>query len=343
MRMLILPWSTLVVVGLQAQTAHYVVPFPVTGSNYYAKIQDAVDAAGDGDTIYVYPGGYAETLTITDTLIIIGAGRHQRVFDPLDQILTISSTIASAITVKDGAHLELIALDLRGVNVLDSASITMNQVTSSGSHYFLTTGNVIVNNTYLSIVASSSSNPRFHVLGVKAASFRNSIIYSNVTISATNPSYTSPIFFVNCHIEAPLTSITNTHFSSTVIRPISAYNSGSSNGAVPGVGSLEVTGSYCAIIGSNTSPGAHAFTNSLWGLPNTLYTSTATLPNNYCPAPNSPLIGAGVGGTDIGVCGGSAPIVPGFFPSIPRVRQLDVVASPTPAAGMDVHVNLKSQ
>jgi hypothetical protein len=43
-----------------------------SGPNNYTKIQDAIDDASDGDTVYVYSGFYDESLTISATIILQG-------------------------------------------------------------------------------------------------------------------------------------------------------------------------------------------------------------------------------------------------------------------------------
>jgi parallel beta-helix repeat protein len=52
-----------------------------SGLNNYSKIQDAVDNASDGDSIYVYQGIYYEHLLITKMLTLIGETRDQTKID----------------------------------------------------------------------------------------------------------------------------------------------------------------------------------------------------------------------------------------------------------------------
>ncbi|MEA1869080.1 MAG: hypothetical protein U9N09_02865 [Euryarchaeota archaeon] len=44
------------------------------GGADFAKMQDAVDAAGDGDLIFIYNGTYNENLTINNQLTLKGIG-----------------------------------------------------------------------------------------------------------------------------------------------------------------------------------------------------------------------------------------------------------------------------
>lgn len=45
------------------------------GPNNYTKIQDAIDNANDGDTVFVYNGIYYERLFINKTINLIGECR----------------------------------------------------------------------------------------------------------------------------------------------------------------------------------------------------------------------------------------------------------------------------
>jgi len=51
------------------------------GGADYTTIQDAIDAAIDGDTIFVYEGVYYESLTIEKSLHIQGENKHETIID----------------------------------------------------------------------------------------------------------------------------------------------------------------------------------------------------------------------------------------------------------------------
>ncbi|MCX6671820.1 MAG: right-handed parallel beta-helix repeat-containing protein [Euryarchaeota archaeon] len=51
------------------------------GPNNYSKIQDAVDNASDGDSIYVYQGIYYEHVLLTKKVTLIGESRDQTKID----------------------------------------------------------------------------------------------------------------------------------------------------------------------------------------------------------------------------------------------------------------------
>ena len=55
---------------VSAATTHYV---NVSGSSgAYAKIQDSIDNASDGDTVYVYRGAYYENVVVNKRITLIG-------------------------------------------------------------------------------------------------------------------------------------------------------------------------------------------------------------------------------------------------------------------------------
>ncbi|GAG78228.1 unnamed protein product, partial [marine sediment metagenome] len=51
------------------------------GSGNYTRIQDAVDDASDGDTVYVYNGTYYENVVVYKTIDLIGENRDTTVID----------------------------------------------------------------------------------------------------------------------------------------------------------------------------------------------------------------------------------------------------------------------
>ncbi|MBE3137481.1 MAG: right-handed parallel beta-helix repeat-containing protein [Thermoplasmata archaeon] len=52
-----------------------------SGPGNFSKIQDAINASSDGDTIYVYPGLYIELLVINQSISLFGANKNTTIID----------------------------------------------------------------------------------------------------------------------------------------------------------------------------------------------------------------------------------------------------------------------
>ena len=58
-----------------------------SGSNNYTKIQDAIDDASDGDTVYVYEGLYVGFIEINCSINLIGEDKNSTIIDGNDTFL----------------------------------------------------------------------------------------------------------------------------------------------------------------------------------------------------------------------------------------------------------------
>ena len=141
----------------------------------YPSIQEALDNAGDGDTIFVRAGTYSEAITLNKSIALIGenrfhttiqgsvlvtAGYNQRLDGITIENFTITSQQADGIKVEYSHN-----CTIRNNRLLNNKGSGINLHDSS---QYLISGNTISNNTHSGIEFSSLHN------------CSNNIIYGNV-------------------------------------------------------------------------------------------------------------------------------------------------------------------
>lgn len=120
-------------VPLDSEPLNHGVIFYVGGSGpgNYTKIQDAIDNASDGDTVFVYPGLYIELLVINCSIDLIGADNNFTIIDGNDTFMESTITInkdnvsITDFTIQNGSN--------SGVRIYTSNNtISNNIITGNG-------------------------------------------------------------------------------------------------------------------------------------------------------------------------------------------------------------------
>jgi parallel beta-helix repeat protein len=71
-----------------------------SGPNNYTKIQNAIDDASDGDTVFVYYGRYLENLIIEKSITLIGESKYGTIIDGGEQEYDVILIKADGVTVQ---------------------------------------------------------------------------------------------------------------------------------------------------------------------------------------------------------------------------------------------------
>jgi len=66
-----------------------------SGPNNYTKIQDAIDDASDGDTVFVYNGTYVENVVVDKSISLVGEDRNNTIIESMKTQKSIWITISS--------------------------------------------------------------------------------------------------------------------------------------------------------------------------------------------------------------------------------------------------------
>lgn len=132
----------------------------------FTRIQDAVDAANEGDTIFVYTGIYIERLIIEKRLNLIGENKYATIIDgdKIGKVIKIDahSVKISGFTIQ---HAATYGLELNHCsNVTIEGNIICNNGRNNGAgfeiYYSSETkiiGNIVENNSYVGIEVRLSS------------------------------------------------------------------------------------------------------------------------------------------------------------------------------------------
>jgi parallel beta-helix repeat protein len=147
-------------------------PFPIpsgntlyvggTGEGNYTKIQDAIDDARDGDTVYVYSGIYFENIIINTSIVLQGEDEQTTVIDGsgIDDVVNVTCDLVniSGFTIQNGYD---------GIHIYSSNVTIFNNIIMNNSHNgticalyqsVIIKNNVIENNGYRGLYCYKSKN-----------------------------------------------------------------------------------------------------------------------------------------------------------------------------------------
>jgi len=130
------------------------------GPGNYTKIQDAIDNASDGDTVFVFNGTYFENIEINKSIRLFGENREKTIIDGDGGIMVVSlilMALVESVTVK-GFTIQNGRIGINydtGINNINSNSIFPNHNHSSSAGF---SNNIIINNEIGIIVGWWSEN-----------------------------------------------------------------------------------------------------------------------------------------------------------------------------------------
>jgi len=307
-----------------------------TSESVYTDLQTAINSAVSGDYVYL-PGAYYDLgttpLTIDKEVHMIGAGFH-----PDSTSATGFTRINGDIHIMTGADnstieaFELTGGDLRifeaSTNVIDNLlfrhlrindDLVLNHGTTTGSK----ATNIVVDKCILKDVEVNSA---------QYVTIENNIILGTIFNSYGNCTIDQNVFFT---ASFPFNIVNNSIISNNILESVNlngcSYNSFYNN----------LTDASSISLGATNSGSGNIFSIPL----NTVF---ATYPNNTYNylhdlhlSVSSPAVGAGLGGSDLGIYGGSDPYKEGSVPHNPHI-QLKVISGTTNPQGI-LNVELKGR
>ena len=307
-------------------------PFPVGD---FTTFSDAHNAASDGDTIYVYGSNttYA-AITTTKRLVYFGTGFDLTLHE--GQAFAAASTISGTMNFNAGSEGSLIA----GFDGTFAIVINANNITVKRNELAYVT----INNSNCQLLQNEIVYSRLGTL-VSVASNLGNIIILNNKINNTQTDY-SYAHAINCNTTSTVSCTNN------VIRTSSNYTYTIANLSATSIAQNNI------LYGNSTNriSGDGVFQYNMCHnnqLPegngnirnvnmNTVFENPGDFNTGLHLLPDSPAIGTGYGGTDMGIYGGDAPYVDGGFPGIPSVYHLESEVITTPEKGLDVLIRAKS-
>ena len=149
-----------------------------SGSGNYTKIQDAINAASDGDTIFVMTGTYYENLLVNKRVSLIGENRYNTIIDGskhryVIQIIEDQVKISGFTIQNSGNNTWLVDA---GINVSSSYNIISENIFSNNLI------GVFVNSSDNNIISDNDIiSSYFGILLLRSGSYQNTIISNNIS------------------------------------------------------------------------------------------------------------------------------------------------------------------
>jgi len=317
----------------------------------YSTLQAAHDAANAGDTIYVCPSGaYYQAITVSKRLRFVGTG-----FSPPSEGMN-TTLINGTMTFSagsGGSSLEGFKSDGLFI-VIDANDITIKRnsivekITINEGH----SGTVILQNyiyNYAGVGSCYSGDPGFRLVEVKDS---NEVFIANNVLM--NPMTYPPACAANrnqgIEADAPTISITVLHNifylpgytpgkgGYTVLNVAQSNKFVANNVIIKGhCGGIE-SGYFYNMCNSDQLPEGNGNIRNVDI--DTVFVDW--LNDDFHLLPDSPAIGAGQNGVDMGIYGGSTPYVDGGAPGLPSIFDLEADHVGAQSRGLDVVIKAKT-
>lgn len=280
----------------------------------FASLQEAHDAATNGDTIYVYPSqkGYSG-ITVTKKIILIGTGFG------IAQANVQRSYIGN-MTFDPGSQNSII----EGFDGNFQLTINENHIKVQRN----LTGNIIFKSGHLGNIISQNVTWSIDIESENEVIFKNNFIYGRVLSRTSN----SSIILYN--------NILSIHSGSGNVLDLYESNFKMTNciilyGYFQGVNTSESFNNMCNSNQLSAISGNH---------PNTTMNDVFVDPgnNDFHLKLGSPAIKAGLDSVDMGIYGGDTPFVDGGYPDIPAIYFLDVPLNAKQKDGINITIKAKS-
>ena len=156
------------------------------GPGNYTRIQDAIDNASDGDTVFIFDDSspYRETVVIDKTIRLIGENKNTTTIESNKTMHTITISVnqvnISGFTIRSSSNIAFIGIYIKS----NFSMITGNIITDNYYNIFLI--NSSNNNISGNIIENSNTGIIFINESVKNTISRNNMLDNNACIVFTN-------------------------------------------------------------------------------------------------------------------------------------------------------------
>ena len=323
------------------------------GINVFSSVQEAIDAAQDGDIIQIYPGTYPG-FTVDKPLIIYGSGFRRLENYPSD-LLNGSTVIDGDVSFTSDAATSVVgSFSCEQIELEDVNLITLDRIDIQTKFSIRNCADIIVKSCHVTTDIQSGRKCAVGLSGTTSASFLSTLFLSreewcnfgcshiSYSIGTTTSDSNVSVAFNHCLF------MLNPSFSYgsgqvTFSNSIFSRHPSDGGGAIQYDSNNFALAAFKNVFRINSAPSQYG-PNNLGGVdyPD-LFVGPGSFDGQYQLLITSPAKGHGTNGSDCGPYGGDNAYVPSGLPRAPIITRLDLPPNGTTGAGMQVSLKGKTQ
>jgi hypothetical protein len=306
----------------------------------FRTFAEAQDAASPGDTIYFEGNGEQSNygnLVITKKLVLIGPGYFLSENDSTSAN-QLYARILSAKVMASAAGTEIYGLYIYTSDANTNCLVlyASDVIISRNCFYLNSYNNIVIAGNVENIMISQ--NYTYEIIA--NATLTNGIIANNYISYRINLNNTSSAIITNNVVGSNIQNVYNSQIKNNIVYG----NSGQSTLSATLTGNTVSYNLTLGPLGAGTygpgNVGSVDMSTVFLGYPNQGSYSTD---GRFQLNPAGPAIGAGEGGIDCGMFGGSLPYVLSCLPAVPHIYEAIVPTAGSSSSGLPVIIKVKSQ